>query len=62
MVVWLSKPMQRQRGWSMACLQAQSGKALSHDNLFHSVLGLTQVSTGLAKPELDIFSACSPAR
>lgn len=62
MVVWLSKPMQRQRGWSTACLQAQSGKALSHDNLFHSVLGLTQVSTGLAKPELDIFSACSPAR
>ncbi|PUE13118.1 phosphoethanolamine transferase [Limnohabitans sp. T6-20] len=62
MLVWLSKPMQRQRGWSMSCLQAQSGKALSHDNLFHSVLGLTQVSTRLAKPELDIFSACSPAR
>lgn len=62
MLVWLSKPMQRQRGWSMSCLQAQSGKALSHDNLFHSVLGLTQVSTRLVKPELDIFSTCSPAR
>ncbi len=62
MVVWLSKPMQRQRGWSMSCLQDQSDKALSHDNLFHSVLGLTQVSTSLLKPELDIFSACSPAR
>jgi lipid A ethanolaminephosphotransferase len=62
MLVWLSKPMQQQRAWSMACLQAQSGKALSHDNLFHSVLGLAQVGTVLAKPALDIFSACSPAR
>lgn len=62
MVVWLSKPMQRQRGWSMSCLQAQSGKALSHDNLFHSVLGLTQVKTSLAKPELDIFSTCAVTR
>ena len=62
MLVWLSKPLQRQRGWNPACLQAQSGKALSHDNLFHSVLGLTQVSTRLAKPELDLFAACAAAR
>ena len=62
MLVWLSKPMQQQRAWRMACLQGQSGKALSHDNLFHSVLGLAQVGTVLAKPTLDIFSACSPAR
>jgi lipid A ethanolaminephosphotransferase len=62
MVVWLSKPMQRQRGWSMSCLQAQSGKALSHDNLFHSVLGLAQVKTRLAKPELDLFAACAAGR
>ena len=62
MVVWLSKPMQRQRGWTMACLQGQSAKALTHDNLFHSVLGLSQVKTGLAKPDLDIFAACSGTR
>lgn len=62
MLVWLSKPLQRQRGWNPACLQAQSGKALSHDNLFHSVLGLAQVSTRLAKPELDLFAACAAAR
>lgn len=62
MLVWLSKPMQRQRSWNISCLRDQSNKALSHDNLFHSMLGLTQVSTGLAKPELDLFSACSLAR
>jgi lipid A ethanolaminephosphotransferase len=62
MLVWLSKPLQRQRGWNMSCLQAQSGKALSHDNLFHSLLGLSQVSTRLAQPELDLFAACAAAR
>ncbi len=62
LLVWLSKPLQRQRGWNMSCLQAQSGKALSHDNLFHSLLGLSQVSTRLAKPDLDLFAACTAPR
>ncbi len=62
MLVWLSQPLQRERNWRMACLQAQSTKALSHDHLFHSMLGLTQVSTRLAKPELDLFAACAATR
>lgn len=62
MLAWLSKPMQRQRGWDMACLQAQAGKPWSHDNLFHSMLDLSQVGTGLAQPALNIFGACSAGR
>ncbi len=62
MLVWLSKSMQKQRGWNMSCLQAQSTKALSHDHMFHSVLTLNQVKTSLLKPELDLFSACTTAR
>jgi lipid A ethanolaminephosphotransferase len=62
MLAWLSKPMQQQRGWRMACLQDQADKPWSHDNLFHSMLDLSRVSTGLAKPELNIFAACAPGR
>ena len=62
MLVWLSKPLQKERQWGMNCLQAQSAKALSHDHLFHSLLGLAQVSTQLAKPELNLFSACAAGR
>ena len=62
MLVWLSKPLQRERNWRMDCLQAQSAMALSHDHLFHSMLSLSQVSTRLAKPELDLFAACSAGR
>ena len=60
MVVWLSQALQKQRGWGMACLKQQSAKPLTHDHLFHSMLNLSQVSTQLAQPELDIFSACGP--
>ena len=62
MLVWLSQAFQSQRGWRMTCLQAQSAKALSHDHFFHSVLGLTQVSTQLRQSELDVFQACTGAR
>ena len=31
---------------------------ITHDNYFHSVLGLLDVKTGAYQPELDIFSAC----
>jgi lipid A ethanolaminephosphotransferase len=62
MVVWLSKPLQRERDWRMACLKDQSAKPLSHDHVFHSVLGLNQVTTRLAKPELNLFAACAAGR
>jgi lipid A ethanolaminephosphotransferase len=62
MVAWLSKPMQAQRGWRMACLQDQADKPWSHDNLFHTMLDLSQVGTSLAKPELNVFAACAPGR
>jgi lipid A ethanolaminephosphotransferase len=62
MVLWMSLAMQKNQGGSMACLQGQSAKALSHDHLFHSVLGLAQVSTRVAKPELDLFAGCVATR
>jgi lipid A ethanolaminephosphotransferase len=62
MLVWLSQSLQRERQWAMPCLQAQSAKTLSHDHLFHSMLGLAQVNTRLAKPELDLFAACAVNR
>jgi lipid A ethanolaminephosphotransferase len=41
-----------------ACLTTQTTKKLSHDNYFHSVLGLMDIQTQLYKSELDIFAPC----
>ena len=45
-------------GISSTCLQAHKNQALSHDNLFHSVLGLMQVSTDLYQKRLDAYAGC----
>ncbi|TWI12080.1 phosphoethanolamine transferase [Aerolutibacter ruishenii] len=59
MVMWLSSGMAASRGIDMACLRARSRQAASHDNLFHSVLGLLQVSTREYDPGRDLFKACT---
>ena len=59
MVVWLSPQMQTRTNVNMACLQQQKQAALTHDNLFHSVLGLLDIQTNIYNPALDLFAACS---
>ncbi|HCF1390937.1 TPA: hypothetical protein NH846_001273, partial [Pseudomonas aeruginosa] len=46
-----------------SCLDGKrDDKDLSHDNLFHSVLGLLDVQTSLYQPALDIFASCRAPR
>jgi len=58
MLTWLSPAMQARLGVRPDCLQKNASAALSHDNLFHSMLGLLDVNTSLHKPALDVFAAC----
>lgn len=58
MVMWMSPGFASGRGIDMRCIRNKSGAALSHDNLFHSVLGLMQVSTRAYDRQRDLFVAC----
>jgi lipid A ethanolaminephosphotransferase len=58
LLVWLSKDLQASAGFDMACVAASASKETSHDNIFHSVLGLTDVATKVYDPKLDVFSGC----
>jgi lipid A ethanolaminephosphotransferase len=40
------------------CLSTRAGEAASHDNLFHTTLGMMAVSTSVYKPGLDVLGAC----
>ena len=40
------------------CLKDETTKPQSHDNLFHSVLGMMRVETKVRDPALDLISAC----
>ena len=58
-ITWLSPAMQSRTGTATPCLQKElAQQRITHDNYFHSVLGLMDVQTGAYQPELDIFSAC----
>lgn len=58
MLVWLSDNLQRDSGLSTACLRQGVSSDVSHDHLFHSVLGLLQVETAAREPTLDLFTPC----
>ena len=58
--MWLSAQSQSQSniGVTTECLRTQRDTALSHDNLFHSVLGLLGIQAREYRPALDAFAAC----
>ena len=58
MLTWLSGAMQKRLGVRNDCLRQRAATPLSHDNLFHSMLGLLDVQTSLYRPGLDLFLPC----
>lgn len=58
MLTWLSPAMEQWRGLRAECLNRKADEALTHDNLFHSVLGLMDVRTNVYKPQMDVFGTC----
>lgn len=58
MLAWISDGYARAHGIDRKCLDAQRSRQLSHDNLFHSVLGLLDIETTVYKENLDLFAAC----
>jgi lipid A ethanolaminephosphotransferase len=58
MVSWISPGFSAAEGVSRNCLRAKTDEPLSHDNLFHSVLGLLDVHTSVYRPKRDLFEDC----
>jgi lipid A ethanolaminephosphotransferase len=49
----------QQKGLSTQCIKDKAqNSTLSHDNLFHSLLGLYGVRSQVQNPELDITQSC----
>lgn len=61
MLLWTSPAFQRWRGLDGDCMQSRRTQPLSHDHLFHTVLGLLDLQTTAYDPTLDALSGCAPA-
>lgn len=59
-LVWLSAGFRSSFGIDQACLLARRGEAVSHDNLFHSLLGVLDVQTVDYRRAIDLFAPCRP--
>ena len=58
-ITWLSPAMQSRLHIPTSCLQKDlAQRRITHDNYFHSVLGLMDVKTGAYQRELDMFTNC----
>lgn len=58
MVTWFSEGMSQRRKLSRSCMEAGLDTPLTHDNLYHTVLGVMDVATPTYKPALDALASC----
>ena len=58
MLLWRGAHAQAGAHLQPACLSAQRDAVLTHDNLFHSALGLLGIRAGEYKSNLDAFATC----
>jgi len=57
-MVWLSDGFRTRFQIDQRCLEARTAQHFSHDNVFHSVLGMLNVNTAVYNPRLDVFGPC----
>jgi len=61
MIAWFSTGGLRNSEEMVNCSQPADAGSVSHDNLFHTELGIMAISTSAYRPDLDIFSTCRNA-
>jgi lipid A ethanolaminephosphotransferase len=61
MVAWFGDGMSARDGLSRPCMEAGLDTPFTHDNLYHTVLGLMDVKTPSYKPVLDALASCRGA-
>ncbi len=58
MMLWMSEGFGERFHIDRRCLDERRNQPLSHDNIFHSVLGMLDVNTAVLNPRLDLFHSC----
>ena len=61
MVIWMSQRFRDALGLDQACMAKAAGDAVSHDNMFSTILGMADVATTARDPALDLAGACRKA-
>jgi lipid A ethanolaminephosphotransferase len=57
-ISWFANDFIGRHNLDTDCLESRAGKKLSHDNYFHTVLGLMDIQTEVYKTDLDAYAPC----
>ena len=57
-IAWFSEGYRQRSRLSLSCLRGKSAEPMSHDNLFHTALGLMDIETTAYDAKLDAFASC----
>jgi lipid A ethanolaminephosphotransferase len=57
-ITWLSAGSRESQNLNWQCLRDRRAEPLSHDNLFHTVLGSLRIQASEYLPGLDAFASC----
>ena len=57
-ITWLSPAFEQRSHITTGCLKKRQDEKVSHDNYFHSVLGLMNIETSVYLPAMDIYAPC----
>ncbi|MFZ9264545.1 MAG: phosphoethanolamine transferase [Polynucleobacter sp.] len=58
MMMWASEQFVKQQQLSKECMMQRAKEPAHHDNLFHTVLGLMNISTSVYDPAWDLTAKC----
>jgi len=58
MVLWLSADYRADFSVDADCLRSKADEAVTHDHLFHTVLSLLDIETGVRDTKLDAIAGC----
>ena len=58
MVMWASAGLSRATATDMSCVKAKGKEPIAHDHLFHTILGLLDVTTTLYDRNYDVGASC----
>lgn len=58
LVLWMSEGYQRRMGVDAPCLARQVGQPFSHDNLYHTLLGMMATRDRQYRAGLDLLAGC----
>jgi len=61
-LMWLSPAFRRSFGVNQECMRGRAAQPASHDNLFHSLLGVLDVQTTAYDAQMDLFAPCRGAK